>query len=93
MTRTMLGSPLYMAPEVLRGEAYTTTADIWSIGVILYEMLYGCCPFESNSIASLINTIDDTYLTFDPSIAVSSNTKIFIMKCLQKDCRVRLNWE
>ena len=93
MTRTMLGSPLYMAPEVLRGEAYTASADIWSIRVILFEMLYGCCPFESNSIASLINTIDDTYLTFDPNIAVSSNTKIFIMKCLQKDCRVRLSWE
>jgi serine/threonine-protein kinase ULK/ATG1 len=58
MTRTMLGSPLYMAPEVLRGEAYSVNADIWSIGVILYEMLYGHCPFQSHSIASLISTID-----------------------------------
>ena len=36
MTRTMLGSPLYMAPEILRGEAYSVNADIWSVGVILY---------------------------------------------------------
>ena len=58
MTRTMLGSPLYMAPEILRGEAYSVNADIWSMGVILYEMLTGKCPYASNSIASLISAIE-----------------------------------
>lgn len=59
MAKTMLGSPIYMAPEVLRGQNYTTKADIWSLGVVLYQMLFGICPYQSKSIAMLISTISN----------------------------------
>lgn len=55
LAQTMLGSPIYMAPEVLRGEIYTIKADIWSLGVVIYEMAYGFCPYEESSIARLIS--------------------------------------
>jgi serine/threonine protein kinase len=55
MTSTMVGSPIYMAPEILKGQLYGNKADIWSLGVVLFEMLYGYCPFEDKSIARLIN--------------------------------------
>jgi serine/threonine-protein kinase ULK/ATG1 len=45
MAETMLGSPIYMAPEVLNGQAYTMKADVWSLGVVLYRMIFGFCPF------------------------------------------------
>jgi serine/threonine-protein kinase ULK/ATG1 len=47
-----------MAPEVLKGCSYNTKADVWSLGVVLYECLFGYCPFEDKSIARLIMQID-----------------------------------
>jgi len=48
-----------MAPEVLFGNSYDIKADIWSIGVIFYELLYGVCPFETNNIVILIQKISE----------------------------------
>lgn len=44
---TICGSPLYMAPEILTNKPYCKKIDLWSIGLILYEMLYGHHPFEN----------------------------------------------
>ena len=39
-----------MSPEALRGNLYNTIADIWSIGVLLFEMIFGYCPYEDRTI-------------------------------------------
>ena len=49
MAKTMLSESVYSAPEVLKGMVYTSKADVWSLGIILYEILHGFCPFNSGS--------------------------------------------
>jgi cGMP-dependent protein kinase len=44
-TSTILGTPHYMAPEVILGKGYSFSSDYWSIGICMYEMFYGQCPF------------------------------------------------
>ncbi len=53
LARTRVGSPIYMAPEILFDKPYTDKCDIFSLGVLLYEMLFARAPFESNSLPDL----------------------------------------
>ena len=53
----MLGSPLNMAPEILQGIEYDNKVDIWSVGTVFYELLFGCPPFTASSLAELIDNI------------------------------------
>ncbi|KAF9781249.1 other/ULK/ULK protein kinase [Thelephora terrestris] len=58
LAETLCGSPLYMAPEILRYEKYDAKADLWSVGAVLYEMAVGKPPFRANNYLELIKKIE-----------------------------------
>lgn len=60
LAETLCGSPLYMAPEILRYEKYGAKADLWSVGAVLYEMVVGKPPFKAANHMELLKRIEKT---------------------------------
>jgi len=48
-TQTIIGTPHYIAPEVLIGKGYSLTSDYWSIGICMYEIYYGSYPYGNSA--------------------------------------------
>ncbi|CAD7695597.1 unnamed protein product [Ostreobium quekettii] len=84
------GTPLYMAPELVQEQPYTHTVDLWSLGIILYELHTGYPPFYTNSIYSLIHHIVRDPVKFPANI--SPEFKSFLKGLLQKKPSDRLGW-
>lgn len=58
LAETLCGSPLYMAPEILRYQRYDAKADLWSVGAVLYEMCVGKPPFRALNHVELLKRIE-----------------------------------
>lgn len=82
-----------MAPEILKGNNYNIKADIWSMGVCLFEMLFGYCPYEDKTIARLINQIDTKEFDIPKSGNVSPKIEELLYKMLIVDPNKRIGWE
>lgn len=84
------GTPLYMAPELVQELPYNHTADLWSLGVIIYELYVGQPPFYTNSIYTLINLIVKDPVKFPENM--NSDFRSFLKGLLNKAPQDRLAW-
>jgi len=86
-----LGTPGYAAPEILQDRAYGTEADIWSFGVILYILLCGYPPFDSEDEDEMDRNICLGVYDFDEEdwSQISPSAKDLVNKCLTVDQKNR----
>lgn len=87
------GSPLYMAPEILLKHCYNPSADLWSIGVILYECIFGCAPYSSKNLDELLNKIKTKQkIVIAPSVKISMDCRDIIARLLVHDPEQRITF-
>jgi serine/threonine protein kinase len=88
---SIVGTPDYLAPEVVLSEPHTYSADYWSLGAILYEFLYGIPPFHAESLEDTFRNIVTGIIPFpDVEIDISPEVRDLILKLLTANPAERL---
>ncbi|XP_004943748.2 serine/threonine-protein kinase ULK3 isoform X1 [Gallus gallus] len=88
------GSPLYMAPEMVCRQQYDARVDLWSVGVILYEALFGRPPFASRSFAELEEKIrSDRAIELPSRPPLSPECRDLLQRLLERDPLKRISFE
>ncbi|XP_072236239.1 serine/threonine-protein kinase ULK3 isoform X1 [Leuresthes tenuis] len=87
------GSPLYMAPEMVCRRQYDSRVDLWSVGVILYEALFGRAPFASKSYAELEEKIRSNQpIELPKPCRVSKDCRDLLLRLLERNPDTRMTF-
>ena len=83
-----------MAPEIINKQDYSIKSDLWSVGIIIYQMIYGRVPFEVSNFVQLIKKVNNEKISFeDKQIKLSPLGLDLIKNLLQVDVDKRISWE
>jgi serine/threonine-protein kinase ULK/ATG1 len=92
VAQTQLGTPMFMAPEIFNEENYSYKVDVWSLGVISYELLTGEPAFKVKTIAELRQRQKEP-VQFPESTRVSPEAKDLVSQMLTYDPQARPSFE
>lgn len=95
LAETLCGSPLYMAPEILRYEKYDAKADLWSVGTVLFEMMCARPPFRANNHVELLRKIEDRkdHIRFVEGLVATRAMKTLIRSLLKRKPTERMSYD
>ena len=85
---TFCGSPFYMAPEMISSKAYGLSVDIWSFGIVIYELLTGTLPFTGRSANEIYRKIVFGKVAYPDGFDLDA--KDLLLKILTRDPKKRL---
>ncbi|CAM6128711.1 unnamed protein product [Calypogeia fissa] len=88
--KTLCGTLDYLPPEMVEGKEHDTGVDVWSLGILCFEFLYGFPPFEAAKHADTYKRIVKVDLKFPQKPIVSASAKDLICKLLVKNSSHRL---
>jgi serine/threonine-protein kinase len=90
-TEAHSGTPAYMAPEQLRGTSVTARSDIYSLGLVLYELFTGRKPFDAKTLQQLMDMQESAHLPSMTSVAADIDPAVekVIRRCLAPDSQKR----
>jgi len=94
--RISCGSPMYLAPEIIRMDKQNNKTDIWSLGIILYRLLYGVFPYTESARKQLFDAISSRELQIPPTdtkTMVSSECLNLLSRMLEKNIYKRIGWD
>lgn len=76
-----------MAPELVQSQKYSEKVDVWSLGVITYQLLSGRTPFDASKIKKINYNIINKKIKFPDKqwSGISDNAKDFIIQCLERN--------
>ena len=92
MAETLCGSPLYMAPEILRFHKYDAKADLWSVGTIIYEMLAGKPPFHGSNPAELLRNIESKEVRVPDGVVADDACVDLLQRLLRRNPLERISF-
>lgn len=88
--KTLCGTLDYLPPEMVQGEDHDASVDIWSLGVLCYEFLFGVPPFEAQGHTETYKRILRVDLKFPDYVPVSPGARDLMRKLLRRDPKQRL---
>jgi len=85
-----VGTPHYLAPEILTGMGHSYPVDYWALGVMIYEFLYGCPPFDGPDLSTIFYKITSCEIEWHEDVLISAEMQDLIQKLLVVDPDQRL---
>ncbi len=87
--KTMCGTPVCMAPEVVTGNLYNYKVDVWSIGTLLFHLITGTYPFKGKNIQELKDNLIQGVYKIPRDVVVSIECLDFLNCCLRFESKKR----